>query len=279
MIALLTEMFSFAFLARAVVVGLLVSLCASLLGVSLVLKRYSMIGDGLSHVGFGALAVATALNAAPLVVSIPVVVAAAFFLLRISENSKIRGDAAIALISTSALAIGVAVISMTTGMNTDVCNYMFGSILSMSKSDVTLSVILSLVVLTLFVFFYHKIFAVTFDETFARATGTRAGLYNLIIALLTALTIVLGMRMMGALLISSLIIFPALSSMRLCKSFAAVTVCSAVVSVCCFFAGVVVSYRYSTPTGASVVLINLAVFIVFWSLGKLLPGLGMARRA
>jgi zinc transport system permease protein len=270
-------MFTFGFLVRAVVVGLLVSLCASLLGVSLVLKRYSMIGDGLSHVGFGALALATALNAAPLAVSIPVVVAAAFFLLRLSENSKIRGDAAIALISTSALAVGVVIVSMTTGMNTDVCNYMFGSILAMSKSDVTLSVILSLAVLTLFVFFYHKIFAVTFDETFARATGTRAGLYNLIIALLTAVTIVLGMRMMGALLISSLIIFPALSSMRICKSFVSVTVCSALISVCCFFAGVVISYGFNTPTGASVVLINMAVFVAFWLLGKLRPGLNMAR--
>ncbi|MDR0623707.1 MAG: metal ABC transporter permease [Treponema sp.] len=268
MIALLLEMFSYNFLIRAVVVGLLVSLCASLLGVSLVLKRYSMIGDGLSHVGFGALALATALNAAPLAVSIPVVVIAAFFLLRISENSKIRGDAAIALISTGALAIGVMVISMTTGMNTDVCNYMFGSILAMSKNDVTLSIALSTVVLVLFVFFYHKIFAVTFDETFARATGTRAGLYNMIIALLTAVTIVLGMRMMGAMLISSLIIFPALSSMRICKTFRAVTVCSALVSVICFFVGVVISYIYATPTGASVVLTNMIVFAVFWLLGK-----------
>jgi zinc transport system permease protein len=277
MIELLAEMFSYTFLVRAVVVGLLVSLCASLLGVSLVLKRYSMIGDGLSHVGFGALAIATALNAAPLAVSIPVVVAAAFFLLRISENSKIRGDAAIALISTGALAVGVMVISMTTGMNTDVCNYMFGSILAMSKSDVTLSVILSLVVLALFVFFYHKIFAVTFDETFARATGIRAGLYNMIIALLTAVTIVLGMRMMGALLISSLIIFPALSSMRVCKSFGAVTICSALVSVLCFFVGVVISYTYATPTGASVVLVNMAVFAAFWALGGNSPRWRMTR--
>jgi zinc transport system permease protein len=268
MIDLLREMFSYTFLIRTVVVGLLVSLCASLLGVSLVLKRYSMIGDGLSHVGFGALAIATALNAAPLAVSIPVVVAAAFLLLRISENSKIRGDAAIALISTGALAIGVMIISMTTGMNTDVCNYMFGSILAMSKNDVTLSVILSVVVLVLFVLFYHKIFAVTFDETFARATGIKAGLYNMIIALLTAVTIVLGMRMMGALLISSLIIFPALSSMRVCKRFGAVTVCSAVISICCFFAGVVISYVYATPTGASVVLVNMLVLVVFWAAGK-----------
>jgi zinc transport system permease protein len=262
-------MFSFAFIVRAVIVGFLVSLCASLLGVSLVLKRYSMIGDGLSHVGFAALAIATALSAAPLTVSLPVVAASAFFLLRLSEHSKIRGDAAIALFSTGALAIGVTVISMTTGMNTDVCNYLFGSILAMSKADVRLSVGLSAAVLVLFVVFYNKIFAVTFDENFARATGVRAGLYNMIIALLTALTIVLGMRMMGALLISSLIIFPALSSMRFFKSFRAVTVSSALVSVSCFLAGVVLSYVFATPTGASVVLCNLAVFAVFSVLGAL----------
>jgi zinc transport system permease protein len=264
MIAVLMEMFSYTFLIRAVIVGLLVSLCASLLGVSLVLKRYSMIGDGLSHVGFGALAIATAMNAAPLSVSIPVVVAAAFFLLRLSENSKIKGDAAIALISTGALAVGVMVISLTTGMNTDVCNYLFGSILAMSKNDVYLSIILSVVVLCLFIVFYNKIFAVTFDETFAKATGTKTGIYNMLIAFLTAITIVLGMRMMGAMLISSLIIFPALTSMRVCKRFKTVTLCAALVSVACFFIGVVISYLYATPTGASVVMINILAFLLFW---------------
>jgi zinc transport system permease protein len=263
-IKILVEMFSYTFLVRAVIVGFLVSLCASLLGVSLVLKRYSMIGDGLSHVGFGALAIATALNMAPLLISIPIVVLAAFLLLRLSEHSVIKGDAAIALISTGALAIGVVVISMTTGMNTDVCNYLFGSILAMSKQDVYLSIILSVVVLISFVLFYHKIFAVTFDETFAKATGTKTGLYNMLIALLTAITIVLGMRMMGALLISALIIFPALTSMRLCKQFRTVTVCAALVSVICFFIGVVISYLYATPTGASVVLVNILAFLAFW---------------
>jgi zinc transport system permease protein len=266
MFEILTEMFSYTFLVRAVIVGLLVALCAALLGVSLVLKRYSMIGDGLSHVGFGALAVATAMNAAPLSVSIPVVVIAAFFLLRISENSKIKGDAAIALISTSALAIGVVVISMTTGMNTDVCNYLFGSILAMSKTDVALSITLAIVVLIMFVFFYNKIFAVTFDENFAKATGVKANLYNMMIALLTALTIVLGMRMMGALLITALIIFPPLTSMRLCKKFKTVTLISAIISVICFFIGVVISYVYATPTGASVVLVNILFFIIFWAI-------------
>jgi zinc transport system permease protein len=265
MIDLLTEMFSYAFLVRAVVVGSLVSLCAALLGVSLVLKRYSMIGDGLSHVGFGTLAIATALNAASLTVSIPVVLAAAFLLLRLSENSKIKGDAAIALISTGSLAIGVVVISLTTGMNTDVCNYLFGSILAMSHADVRLSITLAVIVLTLFALFYHKIFAVTFDETFARATGAKTGLYNMLIAFLTAITIVLGMKMMGALLISSLLIFPALTSMRLCKKFKTVTVCSAFVSLVCFFIGVVASYLYATPTGASVVIVNIAAFLLFWT--------------
>ncbi|MDR2530870.1 MAG: metal ABC transporter permease [Oscillospiraceae bacterium] len=265
MIATIAEMLTYQFATRAMIVGVLVSLCAALLGVSLVLKRYSMIGDGLSHVGFGTLAIATGLNLAPLTVSIPVVVLAAFLMLRISENGKIKGDAAIALISTSSLAIGVVVISLTTGMNTDVCNYMFGSILAMSKNDVKLSIVLAAVVLALFVFFYNKIFAVAFDENFARATGVRTGAYNMIIALLTAVTIVLGMRMMGALLISSLIIFPALTSMRVCKRFVSVTVCSAIVSVVCFSIGVVLSYAYPIPTGASVVLVNIAAFLLFWA--------------
>lgn len=271
MINTLIEMFSYAFLVRAVVVGLLVSFCAALLGVSLVLKRYAMIGDGLSHVGFGTLAIATAMNAAPLAVSIPVVVLAAFLLLRLSENSKIKGDAAIALISTGSLAVGVVVISMTTGMNTDVCNYMFGSILAMSKGDVYLSVVLAAIVLTLFAICYQKIFAVTFDETFAQATGVKAGIYNMLIAFLTAITIVLGMRMMGALLISSLIIFPALTAMRLCKTFKRVTVCSGLVSVICFVIGVVASYLYATPTGASVVIVNMGAFLLFW-LANLIKG-------
>jgi zinc transport system permease protein len=264
------EMFSFTFLVRAFVVGLLVSLCASLLGVSLVLKRYSMIGDGLSHVGFGSLAVATAFKLAPLAVSIPVVVAAAFLLLRLSENSKIKGDAAIAMISTGALAVGVVVISMTTGMNTDVCNYLFGSILAMTRSDVYLSVSLSVLVLLLFFFFYNIIFSITFDETFVRSCGVNTGINNMIIALLTAVTIVLGMRMMGALLISSLIIFPALTSMRLCKKFKTVTVCSAAVSVSCYFFGLVISYLWAVPTGASVVILNIFTFILFSCINLLL---------
>jgi zinc transport system permease protein len=264
MIAILVKMFSYSFLVKAFTVGALVSICAALLGVSLVLKRYSMIGDGLSHVGFGSLAVAAALHTAPLTVAIPIVVAAAFLLLRLSENSKIKGDAAIALISTGSLAVGVIIISQTTGMNTDVCNYLFGTILAMAKEDVYLSIALSGTVLVLFILFYNKLFAITFDETFAKAAGIKTGLYNMLIALLTALTIVLGMRIMGAMLISSLIIFPALSSMRLFKKFKSVTICSSVISILCFFTGVVISYIYATPTGASVVMVNIFIFVLFW---------------
>ena len=257
------EMFSYPFMVRAFIVGSLVALCSALLGVSLVLKRYSMIGDGLSHVGFGALAVAAALNAAPLSVAIPVVIVAAVLLLRIRGNSRIKGDAAIALISTSSLAVGVMVISLTTGMNTDLYNYMFGSILAMSEEDVRLSVILAAVVLILYIFFYNKIFAITFDETFARATGVKADLYNTLIAVLTAVTIVLGMRMMGTLLISSLIIFPALTSMRVCTNFRSVIINSAVVSVVCLAAGISLSYYCATPAGASVVLADLLALALY----------------
>ena len=261
------EMFSYPFMVRAFIVGALVALCSSLLGVSLVLKRYSMIGDGLSHVGFGALAVAAALNAAPLAAAIPVVIVAAVLLLRIRGNSRIKGDAAIALISTSSLAVGVMVISMTTGMNTDVYNYMFGSILAMSAGDVRLSVALAVVVLALYIFFYHKIFAITFDETFAQATGVKADLYNTLIAVLTAVTIVLGMRMMGALLISSLIIFPALTSMRVCRTFKSVIINSAVIAVVCLVIGITVSYVWATPAGASVVMANIAALLLYSLLG------------
>lgn len=267
--ALIAELLSYEFIRRALLVGTLVALCAALLGVSLVLKRYSMIGDGLSHVGFGALAIAMALKLSPLAVSIPVVVLAAFLLLRISENRKIKGDAAIALIASSSLAIGVIVTSLTTGMNADINGYMFGSILAMSAGDVCLSVVLSVLVLALYVLFYNKIFAVTFDEAFARATGTRAGWYNMLLALLTAVTIVVGMRMMGALLISSLIIFPALTAMRVCRSFHAVVVCAAVVSVVCFAAGIVASFVFQTPAGATVVMADLACFGIFCAAGAL----------
>ena len=256
----LLSMFSYHFMQRALLVGVLVSLCAALLGVSLVLKRYSMIGDGLSHVGFGALAIASAFHLAPLAVTVPVVVIAAILLLRLRSDGRVKGDAAIAIISSSALAIGVVVVSVTRGMNTEVTSYLFGSILSLSRGDTVLSVVLSLAVLAVFLLLYPRLFAVTFDETFARATGTRADLYNTLLAVLTAVTVVLGMRMMGALLISSLIIFPALGAMKICRSFHGVVICAAVISVVCFLFGMTASYVFETPSGASVVIADLIAF-------------------
>ena len=267
--SLLLQMFTYPFILRAFAVGILVSLCAALLGVPLVLKRYSMIGDGLSHVSFGSLAIAVACGWAPLAFSIPVVIIVAFFLLRMTEKSPMGSDAAIAVFSASALAIGILVTSLTTGMTTDVASYMFGSILAMDKGDVILSIVLSLAVLALFLFFYHRIFAVTFDENFSRATGLNVNRYNTLIAVLTALTIVLGMRMMGAMLISSLIIFPALTAMRLFRSFRSVILCSAVTSVVCFCAGLTISFVYSTPVGATVVAANLTLFVISCILGMI----------
>lgn len=267
---MISEMLSAPVLVRALIVGILVSLCAALLGVSLVLKRYSMIGDGLSHVGFGALAVATVMNLAPMAVAIPVVIVAAFILLRLSSDGKIKGDAAIALISTGALAIGVMAVSMSSGMNIDINSYLFGSIISVSSEDVVISVVLAAAVIAMFIFFYTKIFAITFDENFAKATGTNANIYNMLIALLTAVTIVIGMRLMGSMLISSLIIFPALCSMRVFKSFLSVTVCSAVISVTTFIAGMMISYAADTPCGASIVCVNIIVFALFFVCGAIM---------
>ena len=265
-------MFSFPFMQRALIAGVLVSLCAALLGVSLVLKRSSMIGDGLSHVSFGALAIAVALGVTPLWFSIPVVILAAFLLLRVADNPRWNSDAAIAAMSASSLAIGILVISRTTGMTTDVDNYMFGSVLAMSKTDVALSVVLCLAVLVLFILFYHKLFAVTFDESFSRATGLKVERYNTLLAILTALTIVLGMRMMGAMLISSLVIFPALTAMRLFRSFRGVVVCAAATSVACFCLGLTISFAFSTPVGATVVAADLAVFLTSCLIGLLRRG-------
>ena len=259
--------FSFPFMQRALIAGVLVSLCAALLGVSLVLKRYSMIGDGLSHVSFGALAIAVALGLTPLWFSIPGVLLAAFLLLRVADNPRWNSDAAIAAMSASSLAIGILVISRTTGMTTDVDNYMFGSVLAMGRTDVALSVVLCLAVLVLFLLFYHKIFAVTFDENFSRATGLKADRYNTLLAILTALTIVLGMRMMGAMLISSLVIFPALTAMRLFRSFRGVVICAAVASVACFCIGLTVSFAFSTPVGATVVAADLSLFLLSCLIG------------
>jgi zinc transport system permease protein len=274
---MLIQMLSYPFIIRALIVGILVSVCAALLGVSLVLKRFSMIGDGLSHVGFGSLAIATATGAAPLAVSIPIVGAAAFILLRITEKSRIRGDAAIALISTSALAIGVIIISLTTGMNMDVNSYMFGSILATTAGDVWLSAAISAVVLALFALFYNRIFAVTFDETFARASGLPVRGVGTLLALLTAVTIVIGMRIMGALLITSLLIFPALTSMRIFKKFRSVMICSGIIAPLCVITGMLASFGLNLPTGASIVAANLIVFAVFSAIGRIGPLFTRAR--
>lgn len=268
MTGILAEMLSFGFITRALTVGILVSLCASLLGASLVLKRYSMIGDGLSHVGYGALAVAAALNLAPLQVAIPVVVAAAFFLLRLSQNSKLKGDALIAIISCSALSVGMIVVSVFE-VSIDVNSYMFGSILALQSEDLVLSVVSSLFVIILYVLFYNKIFAVTFDESFSKATGIKTGVYNALIALLTAVVIVVGMRLMGALLISGLVIFPSLSAMRICKSYRGVTLTSVFISVVCFIAGLFITFYLPVPTGACIVVTNLAAFLICTLAGKI----------
>ena len=257
----LLQMFSWPFMQRALIAGILVSLCAALLGVSLVLKRYSMIGDGLSHVSFGALAIAVALGVTPLYFSVPVVILAAFLLLRAADDPRRSNDAVIAAMSASALAVGILVVSRTSGMTTDVDSYMFGSVLAMSWGDVALSAALCAAVLGLYTLYYHKIFAITFDESFSRATGLKVDRCNTLLAILTALTIVLGMRMMGAMLISSLIIFPALTAMRLFRSFRGVVLCSAVTSVACFCTGLTVSFVCSTPVGATVVAADLAVFL------------------
>ena len=265
---MISEMLSYDFIQRAFLGGVLVSLCAALLGVSLVLKRYSMIGDGLSHVSFGALSIAIACGIAPLKFAIPVVIVAAFLLLRLAENGKMRSDAAIAMVSASSLAIGVIVTSLTTGLSTDIYSYMFGSILAMSKDDVVVSGLLSVIVIIMFVVCYHKIFAVTFDENFSKATGVKVGMYNTLISVFTAITIVVGIKMMGAMLISSLIVFPSLTSMRIFKSFKSVTICSAILAVINFTIGLICSYVFSIPAGASVVVANLIMYIIFAIVAK-----------
>lgn len=263
MIETVIEMMSHTFIQRAVLVGVLVSLCAALIGVSLVLKRYSMIGDGLSHVGFGILTIATALGfSTPLYIAIPGVMIVAIILLKLGNSGKLKSDSAIAILSSSSLAIGVAVTSLTTGMNTDTCNFMFGSILAMSQSDVILSVVVSIIVAILFIIYYRKIFVITFDEDFAKASGLKVSRYTNLIAVLTAVIIVVGMRMMGTLLISSIIIFPALSSMRIFKTFKKVVISSGIISVVCFLLGIYFSYVFNISTGAMIVLVNLFVFIV-----------------
>ncbi|NLC88598.1 MAG: metal ABC transporter permease [Clostridiaceae bacterium] len=260
---MLFEFLSYAFLRRALLSGLLISISAALVGSSLVLKRYAMIGDGLSHVGFAALAIAMIFSWSPLVVALPIVILAAFLLLRISENNPLRGDAAVAMISSAAMAISILLISVTKGMNTDVFSFMFGSILSLSDSDMILSLVLSATVVLFYLISYNKIFAVTFDEAFADASGISSNFWNSVLAVLAAVTIVLGMRMMGALLISSLIIFPPITAMRLFGNFKQVSIVSVLVSVAAFLIGIFASYALNLPTGPAIVIANILFFIFF----------------
>lgn len=249
------------FALRALVAGLLLSVCTALLGVCLVPKRYAMIGDGLSHVGFGALAVASALGAAPLAVALPVVIIASFILLKLKENGKIKGDSAIAMLSAGALAVGVMIVSLT-GSNTDLNGYMFGSILSVTKSDFIASVILFPIIIVVFILFYAQIFSFSYDERFARASGMNTGVYNALMSVLVAVTVVMGMRLMGTLLISALVIFPAISAMRIFKSFFACVMASSVISVISFLSGMFLSFAFSAPIGASIVLCNVFSFLI-----------------
>ena len=265
---------SFPFVRHALIVGTLIALCSSLLGVTLVLKRFSFIGDGLSHVAFGAVAVATVLRLNNnLLLVLPVTVLCAILLLWGGKNAKIRGDAAIAMISVGALAVGYLLMhlfSTSANLSGDVCSTLFGStsILTLTRGEVWICLILSALVLAVFMLFYHRIFAVTFDESFARATGLPAGAYNLLIAVIIAVIIVLAMNLVGSLLISALVVFPALSAMRVFKSFRAVTVCSACLSVGCALCGILLSIVFGTPVGSTVVAADILAFAVFALLGR-----------
>lgn len=266
------------FVRYALIVGVLIALCSSLLGVTLVLKRFSFIGDGLSHVAFGAMSVAAILgikNEMPLVMLITVL--CAVLLLRTGQNTKIKGDAAVAMISVGALAVGYLLMNLfasSANLSGDVCSTLFGStsILTLTRSEVLLSVVFSLAVIAAFVFFYHKIFAVTFDENFARATGTRAGLYNLLISVIVAVIIVLAMNLVGSLLISALVIFPALSAMRIFRTFRSVTIASALFAVVSALLGILVSILAGTPVGSTIVAVQILAFILAVCVGKIVKG-------
>ena len=261
------DFFKHPFLQRAFIVGIAISICIAILGVSLVLKRYSMIGDGLSHVGFSAFSISCALNWAPLFLCLPIVVVFAILLLLLSENRKIRGDALIAIISNSCLAVGVLVVSISSGMNIDVLNFMFGSILALNNSDLIFAVFFAILTIVFFILFYNKIFSLTFDENFAKACGIRVLVYKILLAVLTALMIVVGMKMVGALLISSLIIFPGLAAMQVFDVYKKIVIFSAINSVVAFIFGFFISYIFSLPTGATVVVFNLILFLIYLVLG------------
>lgn len=262
------EMFQYAFMQRALVVGLCIAICAALVGVSLVLRKNSMIGDGLSHTAFSAFALATVLGFTPIYFAIPVVIAASFFVLRLSRSRKIHGDAAIAALSASSLAIGTFAISVSKGVNIDLNSYLFGSILSVSWLDVILSLALAAIVIGLYFLSYHRIFAITFDEDFAKSVGVKTGFYDAIFAAICSVVVVLGMRLLGSLLISSLIIFPTLSAMNYSKSFRGVVAYAVIVSILAFLVGLAASYVFATPTGATVVIANLLLFVISFVLKK-----------
>ena len=266
------------FVRYALIVGVLIALCSSLLGVTLVLKRFSFIGDGLSHVAFGAMAISGIMGVTnDTLVVLPITIVCAVLLLKTGQNTKIKGDAAIAMISVGALAFGyllMNIFSTSSNLSGDVCSTLFGStsILTLKKEEVWLCAVLSIVVVLFFIFFYNKIFDVTFDENFARSAGTKVDLYNLIIAIIIAVIIVLAMNLVGSLLISALIIFPALSAMRLFNSFKRVTICSAVISVICAFSGIVISILAGTPVGSTIVAVDVAVFFICYIAGKIVGG-------
>lgn len=273
-VSLLAEYLSYSFVQYALITGVLIALCSSLLGVTLVLKRYSFMGDGLSHVAFGAMAVAAVLNiVSEMVVVLPVTILCAILLLKTGQNTKIKGDAALAMVSVGAMAVGYLLLNLyspSANVSGDVCSSLFGStsILTLSGSDVGVCIVMSLIVLAVVVLFYNKIFALTFDETFAKATGVNTNLYNMIVAVVTAVIIVLAMNLVGALLTSALIIFPALSAMRVFRSFKSVILCSAVISVVCATLGIFISILASTPVGATIVIVDLVCFCGFSVCGR-----------
>lgn len=271
--------FQFPFVRYALIVGVLIALSTSLLGVTLVLKRYSMIGDGLSHVAFGATAVAAIFNvASDVYVTLPVTILCAVLLIKSSKNTRIKGDAAVAMLSVGALAVGyllLNIFSSSANISGDVCSTLFGStsILTLSKSEVVLCAALSVVVLLVFIIFYNKIFAITFDEDFSKATGVKSDLYNMLLAVITAIVIVLAMNLVGALLISALIIFPAISSMRVFKSFRSVITSSAFIAVLCAMSGILISIMAGTPVGSTIVAANIGLFIVMELIGFMMGGI------
>lgn len=269
MILNIFEMFSYDFILRALAVGIPISICAALLGVSMVLKKNSMIGDGLSHVGFGAAAIASALNFAPLVFAMPIVVVASILILKLTEKSKIHGDSAIAIIAASSLAIGYVVIHKE-GTSQELENYLYGSVFGITNLELVIAITIGVIVIATFILLYNKIFALTFDENFVKSTGSKTGIYSTLIAILCSATVVVGMKLMGTLLISSLIIFPTISARQLFKTYKSVIISSVIISVVCFIVGLIINFYVDAPVGSTIVLINLGLLLIFIALGKIL---------